>query len=115
MPYIFFRFVNRETTHPGITEYLKKGALSVRRSGRNFSRTAHDITLEQTGNKDSASKSKGISAYTDNPSGRIRYSLTRAARARAVSMLKEMTGMNQKEDGSKVGKIFLKINCFMKI
>ena len=96
------RFVNREDSHPGITEYLSKGALSVRRTGKNFSRTAHDITLEQTGNKDSASKSKGVSAHTDNPAGRVRHSLTRAARARVVATLKEMSGINDKEDGIQV-------------
>ena len=105
----FFRFVNRETTHPGITEYLEKGALSVRRTGKNFSRTAHDVTLKQTGNKESATKFKGISAYTDNPSGRVRHSLTRAARARAVSTLKEMSEMNDKEDGCKVGNLRLQL------
>ncbi len=96
------RFINREISHPGITNYLNKGALSVRRTPRPFSRTAHDITLEQSNNKDSASKLTGVKSYTCNVSGRQRWSESRSQRAQAVSILKEMAGISDKEQSSQV-------------
>ena len=78
---MYFRLLNRESTHPGITNYFNCGALSVRRTEKNFSRTAHDITLEQTVNRDSTSRQTGIASLTTNSSGRKRWSVTRAARS----------------------------------
>ena len=46
-----------EDTHPGITSMFENGAISVRRTKKNFSGSAIDLTLEQTQNADSASAS----------------------------------------------------------
>ena len=95
-----FRFLNREDTHPGITEYLEEGALSVRRSERNFSRGTHDITIEQTENRDAASKLTGIQAFKDSAPCRQRWSTSKFFRSGVVTNLKEMAGLGNKEDGS---------------
>ena len=47
--------INVDSTHPGVRAALEGGALSVRRTDKNFSRNAVDITLEQTVNADAAS------------------------------------------------------------
>ena len=48
---------------PEMTSMLKKGAFSIRRTKKNYSRSAIDITLEQTVNRDAASSSRGIVAF----------------------------------------------------
>lgn len=97
-----YRLVNREDTHPGISKYFDLGALSVRRTEKNFSRTAHDITLEQTCNRDAASRHTGITAFTISASGRKRWCVTRAARSMIVTTLCDMAGISQKEDIAQV-------------
>ena len=52
--------LNMESSHPGITELFDNGAISIRRTKKNFSRSPIDITLEQTINADAASSSTGI-------------------------------------------------------
>ena len=53
-----------ENTHERIRANFEGGALSVRRTPKSFSRCAADLTLEQTINKDAASRQSGISAFT---------------------------------------------------
>ena len=60
--------INMENTHPGIRKIFENGALTIRRSSRSFSRNAVDITLEQTVNADAASRSTGISAFSQSDS-----------------------------------------------
>ena len=98
----FSSFVNREQTHPGISDYLNSGALSVRRTTKNFARSPRDLTLEQTVNKDAASRFTGVSAFTTSASGRLRWSVTRAARSRVVSILLEKAGLKDKEESVQV-------------
>ena len=52
--------LNMEDSHPGIKRVLCNGAFSIRRTDKNFSRSAIDITLEQTTNADAASRNTGI-------------------------------------------------------
>jgi hypothetical protein len=47
------------------TKLLASGALSIRRTDKNFSRTAVDLTLEQTINADAASRKTGVTAFTN--------------------------------------------------
>jgi hypothetical protein len=49
-----------EETHPGISSMFENGAISVRRTQKNFSGSAIDFTLEQTQNADASSASSGI-------------------------------------------------------
>ena len=55
--------LNAEHTHPGIINMLEDGAFSVRRTKKSFSRTAVDMTLEQTVNADAASRHRGMGAF----------------------------------------------------
>ena len=96
------RLANREDTHPGISAYFNLGALSVCRTEKHFSRTAHDITLEQTGNRDAASRHTGITAFTTRATGRKRWCVTRAARSKVVTTLCDMAGISQKEEVAQV-------------
>ena len=48
--------LNVDNTHPGVREVLEKGALTIRRTSKSFSRAAVDLTLEQTVNADAASR-----------------------------------------------------------
>ena len=90
--------INKEESHPGMTEYLQNGAFSVRRTNKNFARTPGDITLEQTINRDAASKLTGIGAYTQNALARKRWAVTRSWRGEVVSALCEFAGIESVEN-----------------
>ena len=64
--------LNMERTHPGICEVFNAGALSIRRTSKSFARNAVDLTLEQTINRDAASRQGGIAAFTQNTIARKR-------------------------------------------
>ena len=57
--------IKMEKTHPGISQYFKNGALSIKWTKQDFSRSAVDLTLEQTINADAASRLTGITAFTN--------------------------------------------------
>ncbi|ESO95159.1 hypothetical protein LOTGIDRAFT_160925 [Lottia gigantea] len=48
---------------PKLIEILEKGAFSVRRTTKDYSRSAVDLSLEQSVNRDAASQMKGIVAF----------------------------------------------------
>ena len=56
--------LNLINSHPGIRPIFEGGALSIRRTSKSFSRTAVDLTLEQTANSDAASRQTGIATFT---------------------------------------------------
>ena len=89
--------MNRENSHPGISEYFDSGALSVRRTEKNYSRTAHDITLEQTVNRDAASRHTGIAAFTNSVSARKRWCITRAERSKVITLLCQKAGIEVRD------------------
>ena len=91
-----------EINHPGITKCLNAGALSICRTVKQFSRTDHNITLEQTVNKDSASRNGGVSNYITDPAGRKRWSITRSASTRVMSLLCNNAKIQEKYDIVKV-------------
>ena len=92
--------LNMERTHPGICEVFNAGALSIRRSSKSFARNAVDLTLEQTINRDAASRQGGIAAFTQNTSARKRWTVTRSFRGAVVSCLLEMAGLTTSEEVS---------------
>ena len=69
--------INSEDTHPGIRAMLEAGALSIRRTDKHFSRTAVDMTLEQTVNADAASRLTGISSFMQSNNARKRWMVTK--------------------------------------
>lgn len=92
--------LNMELTHPGIRQVFDAGALSIRRTSKSFSRSAVDLTLEQTINRDAASRQGGIAAFTQNTNARKRWTVTRSFRGAIVSCLLEMAGLTAPEEVS---------------
>ena len=92
--------LNVDKTHPGVREVLQKGALSIRRTDKSFSRAAVDITLEQTVNADAASRKTGITAFgTDG--ARQRWMVTRSVRSAIVGNLMTKAGLKPPDDAVK--------------
>ena len=58
------------------------------------------VTLEQTVNADEASRLTGISAATNSYSARVRWTVTKYARASCVSKVREMVGLTIKGDAT---------------
>ena len=76
---------------------LENGAFSIRRTKKNYSRSAVDLSLEQTVNRDSASKMKGIVSFRNSESAMRRWSLSMTQRATAVTELRALVGLEQGE------------------
>lgn len=87
-----------DETHPGLREIFVQGALSIRRTNKNFSRTAVDMTLEQTINSNSANKLSGISAFTNSISARQRWALSHYMRMQVVNNMMDNLGLSNKEE-----------------
>ena len=85
--------LNMESTHEGIWSMFEGGALSICRTPKTFSRTVVDLTLEQTVNKDAASRQGGIAAFTQCVKARKRWTLTRSFRGAIAGTLLEMAGL----------------------
>ena len=86
--------LNVDNTHPGVREVLEKGALTIRRTSKSFSRAAVDLILEQTVN---ASRKTGISAFQTD-STRTRWMITRSMRSAIVSTLLHQAGLRSPDD-----------------
>ena len=52
-----------KSSHPKLRELLENGAFLIRRTKKNYSRSAVDLSLEPTVNRDSASRMKGIVSF----------------------------------------------------
>ena len=87
--------LNMDTTHPGVRQMLEKGALTIRRSSKPFSRLPVDMTLEQTINADAASRLTGISAFQQSDAAKNRWTITRTARSAVVGELLNMAGLKK--------------------
>lgn len=83
---------------PDAREVLEVGAFSIRRTQKSYARSAIDLTLEQTINRDAASPMKGISAFTNSESAFRRWSVTLTQRGMALSELKDMVGLQSGEE-----------------
>lgn len=94
--------MNIETTHPGLSNEFKNGALSIRRTPKSFCRSAIDITLEQTINANAANKLTGISAFTNSINARQRWAETHSLRTAIITELLQFLGLAKYSDsGSK--------------
>ena len=87
MVFYYLTLLNIDANNPEAREMLVNGALSIRRTEKSFSRTAVDMTLEQTVNKDTASRLTGISAFALSPSARTKWTVTKTARSAIVGCL----------------------------
>lgn len=70
---------------PQCRHILQSGAFSVRRTGKNFARTAIDLTLEQTVNRDAASPMKGIVGFHSSHNAIRRWCITSSQRGMSVT------------------------------
>ena len=89
-----------ENAEAPLREILDKGAFSIRRTRNEYSRSAVDLSLEQTVNRDAASQLKGIVAFRNSDSAMRRWSLTMAQRAMAVSELRAFAGIHHEENAA---------------
>ena len=90
--------LNMENTHEGIRANFEGGALSICCTPKSFSSCAVDLTLEQTINKDAASRHTGISAFTQCVKARKRWTVTRSMRGAVVSCLLDMAAITTKDE-----------------
>ena len=77
---------------PRIRSILEKGAFSICRTSKPFTRTAIDLTLEQTVNRDAASPMKGIVGFHSSPNAIRCWCITST-----VTELHRMTGLLPEE------------------
>ena len=90
--------LNMEKTQEGIRANFEGGALFIRRTTKSFSRCAVDLTLEQTINKDAASRHTGISAFTQCVKARKRWTVTCSMRGAVVACLLDMAAITTKDE-----------------
>lgn len=90
--------MNMDYSHEIIRAVFEGGALSIWRTGKNFSRSAVNLSLEQTVNKDAASRQGGIAAFTQCVETGKRWTLARSFRGAVVGCLLEMAGLSHEED-----------------
>jgi hypothetical protein len=86
---------------PRAREILKAGAMSIRRTKKSYTRSAVDMTLEQTVNKHAASPMGGITAFRDSEDACRRWSITLTQRSMALSELYELVNLQSGEEPEK--------------
>lgn len=92
--------INIDQTHPGLREYFENGALSVRRTTKNFSRSPVDLTLEQTINANAANKLTGVTSFTNSLYARQRWSETHTARKAIITHMIEHLKLSEPSENS---------------
>lgn len=93
-------FTNIEETHPGLLEDLEGGALSIRRTTKNFCRSPIDLTLEQTINANAGNKLTGITAFRNSLCAKQKWSETHIARTTISTHLLESLGLIKTSENS---------------
>ena len=82
---------------PQFRAILERGAFSIRHTKKHFSRTAIDICLEQTVNRDAASPMRGIVAFRNSEKAVRRWCITTTQRGMAVTELRRLSGLETME------------------
>ena len=78
---------------PQTQEVLQSGAFSVRCTEGSFSRSAIDLTLEQTVNRDAASPMRGIVGFHYSHNAIRRWCITSTQRVMSVTELRRLAGL----------------------
>lgn len=99
-------FANIERTHPGLLDDFETGALSIRRTSKNFCRTPIDLTLEQTINANAANKLSGITAFTNNFEARQRWSETHTARTAVIANFMQFLHLSRCDESGYLSTVF---------
>ena len=94
----YLNLVNIDVTHPGLRKVLENGAFTVKRTGKPFSITPVDLTLEQSVNAVAASRLTGISSFTTSTTARRRWLITRSARSAIIGSLLEKSGLKSSDE-----------------
>lgn len=105
-------FANIEKTHPGLLDDFENGALSIRRTAKNFCRSPVDLTLEQTINANAGNKLTGVTSFTNNLQARQRWSETHSARTAIISNFLEFLHIekfNETSESPYQSKIFSRL------
>lgn len=92
--------MNIDQTHPGLKKYFEDGALSVRRTSKNFCRSPVDLTLEQTINANAANKLTGVTSFTNSLYARQRWSETHTARKAIITHLIEYLKLDESSENT---------------
>lgn len=95
----YITLLNLDVTHPGATDLLRNGGLSVSRSDVPASRNPVDLTIEQTINRHAKSNG-GIIGFSRNYSAYYRWCVTRHARASYVAATLQMADMEDSDEYS---------------
>ena len=95
-----------DNTNPGLRQVLENGALTMRRTHKTFSRTAVDLTFEQSIHADAASRHTGISAFSTIDGAKSRWTVTSSARSAIVTSLFEKAGLKACEDTMRDIKVY---------
>ena len=83
-----------------VTNILEGGAFSIRRTNKNYARSAVDLSLEQSYNRDAASATKGIVAFRNSESAIRRWALARSQTTMAVTELRNVSGFEHNQTAS---------------
>ena len=89
-----------KSADPKMLEVMEKGAFSIRRIRKGYSRSAVDLSLEQTVNWDASSQIKGVVTFRNSDHAMRRWSLTMTQRAMAVTELRTFTGLEVGENAA---------------
>ena len=81
-----------------LRDILENGAFSIRRTKKNYNRSVVDLSLEQTVNRDAASRMKGIVSFRNSENAMCRWSLNMNQRAAAVTELRTFAGLEVGEN-----------------
>ena len=88
---------NLRNTHPEVWNEYKNGGFSIRRTSKPFSGLPIDLTLEQTINAESASRSYGVISMTRSIYGRQRWAVTDYIRKNNLRRLREDLHISKKD------------------
>ena len=84
----------------GCVDMLKNGAFSIRRTKKNYSRSAVDITLEQTLNKNAACPSRGLVHFQSSNDAIRKWCISSHQRSMCVTELKIFLHMETVEQAA---------------
>ena len=82
-----------KSSHPKLRELLRNGVFLIRRTKKNYSWSAVDLSFEQTVNRDSASRMKGIVSFRNFESTMQCWPLSMTQQATAVTELRALMGL----------------------
>ena len=83
-----------------LVNILNSGAFSIRRTHKSYSRTAVNLSLKRSYNRDAASATKGIVTFRNCESAMRRWALAKSQTTMAVIELRSISGLEQDENAS---------------